>query len=215
MKVEMRPLESITPYNRNPRRNEDAIDKVASAIKEFGWRQPIVVDSNGVIIVGHTRYAAAKELGEEIVPIHVADNLSAKQIKAYRLADNRVHDESSWDDDLLTLELGDLLAEDFDLELTGFDEDEIDRLLGSENDGEGSGEGGMDEDDHPVSRPGDVWLLGNITLQCSNSSKFSTEDAFTADSLIRQWERMSGNEAFCKKTKESFSQESVSRAVSA
>ena len=88
MKVQLRPITTIRPYDRNPRRNDQAVDAVAASIREFGFRQPIVVDEEGVIIVGHTRYKAALKLGLDKVPVHVATGLTPAQIKAYRLADN-------------------------------------------------------------------------------------------------------------------------------
>ena len=118
----------IIPYARNPRRNEKAVDKVAASIKEFGFRQPIVVDPEMVVIAGHTRLEAAQKLGLEEVPVHVAEGLTDQQIKAYRIADNRVSQEAEWDLDLLSLELKDL--EGFDLSLTGFESDEINNALG-------------------------------------------------------------------------------------
>jgi len=114
--AEMRPIAEVIPYERNPRViPESAVLKVAASIREFGWRQPIVVDEAGVIIVGHTRLKAAQHLGLESVPVHIASGLSAKQVKAYRLADNRVGEETSWDLPALAIELDDL--GDFDLDL--------------------------------------------------------------------------------------------------
>ena len=102
---------------------------MAASIKEFGFRQPIVVDSEYVLIVGHTRLLAAKSLGLNQVPVHVAEDLTDAQIKAYRIADNRTNEEATWDDELLRIELGDLECKGFNLELTGFDADELDRLM--------------------------------------------------------------------------------------
>lgn len=99
--VEMRPIDTIRPYENNPRRNEAGVDAVAASIQEFGFRQPIVVDEDGVVIVGHTRYKAALKLGLEEVPVHVALRLSSAQAKAYRLADNQTTTLSQFDDDKL------------------------------------------------------------------------------------------------------------------
>src|SRR6516164_1759101 len=138
MKVEIRKLSEIRPYDNNPRLNDAAVDAVAASIKAFGFRQPIVVDEDDVIVVGHTRYKAALKLGIKEVPVHVAVGLSPAQAKAYRLADNQTATMSQWDDDKLPLELAALLEMDFDLKLTGFSEDELLRLLGSEtNEGQG------------------------------------------------------------------------------
>lgn len=130
MKVELWPIEKLIPYGRNPRKiSEAAISKVKASIKEFGVQQPIVVDREGVIIVGHTRYAALQQLEAKEIPVHVAVNLTDVQAKAYRLMDNRSHSESSWDDDLLKLELVELDDLSVDLELTGFDEGELQVLM--------------------------------------------------------------------------------------
>ena len=102
LEVRWWPIDKPTPYARNSRKiPERAIDKVAASIKEFGWRVPIVVDKNGVIICGHTRLLAARKLGLQQVAVHVADNLTPAQVKAYRLMDNRSHDETDWDLELL------------------------------------------------------------------------------------------------------------------
>ena len=103
--VEMRPLSTIRPYANNPRLNDAAVDAVAASIREFGFRQPIVVDEAGVIIVGHTRYKAAQKLGLHEVPVHVAIGLSPEQAKAYRLADNQTAQLSGWDEEKLAREL--------------------------------------------------------------------------------------------------------------
>ncbi|WP_395175063.1 ParB N-terminal domain-containing protein [Roseibium alexandrii] len=127
LKVETWATDKVKPYKNNPRHiPQSAVDKVAASLTEFGWRQPIVVDKQGVIVVGHTRWLAAQSLGMESVPVHIARNLTAKQIKAYRIADNRVGEESAWDENVLKLELGDLDG----LEVTGFDPAELDLLIG-------------------------------------------------------------------------------------
>ena len=118
-------IDKLTPYARNPRKNDAAVDKVAASLKEFGWRQPIVVDAEGVIIAGHTRYKAARKLGMDTVPVHVADNLTPAQIKAYRIADNKVGELAEWDMELLALEIEDLKLDDYQIDLTGFDAGEL------------------------------------------------------------------------------------------
>ena len=105
MLVEVCPISSIRPYENNPRLNDAAVDAVGASIKEFGFRQPIVVDDAGVIIVGHTRYKAALKLGMTEVPVHVAVCLSPAQAKAYRIADNQTATIATWDDDKLYQEL--------------------------------------------------------------------------------------------------------------
>ena len=122
-------ISSVVPYARNPRRNEAAVAKVAASLQEFGWRQPIVVDEDMVVVAGHTRLEAARTLNMEEVPIHIARGLTPEQIKAYRLADNRVGQEAEWDEELLRLELGELAAASFALDLTGFDTQEWESIL--------------------------------------------------------------------------------------
>jgi len=125
MKTVLWDIDKLTPYARNPRKNDQAVDNVAASLKEFGWRQPIVVDAEGVIIAGHTRYKAARKLGMDKVPVHVADNLTPAQIKAYRIADNKVGELAEWDMDLLALEVEDLKLDDYPIDLTGFDVGEL------------------------------------------------------------------------------------------
>jgi ParB-like chromosome segregation protein Spo0J len=106
MKIELRLMEEITPYSKNPRQiSQKAIDKVALSITEFGPRQPIVVDQAGVIIVGTVRYLASKKLGLDSFPVHIAEGLTPAQVRAYRIMDNRSHQETDWDPELLSLKL--------------------------------------------------------------------------------------------------------------
>ena len=105
MQVSERLVQEIIPYENNPRNNDEAVDKVAESIREFGFQQPIVIDKDGVVIVGHTRLKAAKKLGLETVPVVMADNLTDEQAKAYRLADNKTNEFAEWDIDALDIEL--------------------------------------------------------------------------------------------------------------
>jgi ParB-like chromosome segregation protein Spo0J len=143
MKIEHWSIDRPKPYDKNPRKiGERAITKVAASIKEFGFRWPILVDKNEVIIAGHTRQAAARLLGLAKVPVIRADDLTPAQVKAFRIADNRVAEESKWDDDLLGEELSSLGEMDFELGLTGFETVEIDQLLADgENDAEAEWDG--------------------------------------------------------------------------
>jgi DNA modification methylase len=171
MKVEIWPIGKPIPYARNPRRiPQIAIDKVAASIQEFGFRQPIVVDKQWVIIVGHVRLLAAQKLGFTEVPVHVATELTVSQVNAYRLADNRTNEDATWEMEALALELANLKLEEFDLDLTGFNFDEIDELLVEKT------EGLTDEDEAPavqefaLTEPGDLWILGNHRLLCGDST---------------------------------------------
>jgi DNA modification methylase len=177
MNVTLRPLERIIPYSRNARKiPPQAVDKVAASIKEFGWRVPIVVDTDGVIICGHTRLLAAYKLGLKEAPVHVADNLTPAQVRAYRLMDNRSHDETSFDEGLLGLELLDLKGMGVDIDLTGFDLHEVDELLARAD-----GSAGLTDPDAvpevpktPVSRPGDIWVMRNHRAMCSDATLMSS-----------------------------------------
>jgi site-specific DNA-methyltransferase (adenine-specific) len=147
MHLELRPITSIRTYENNPRLNDAGVDAVVASIREFDFRQPIVVDEQGVIIVGHTRYKAAPKLGLETVPVHVAVGLSPAQAKAYRIAVNQTASLSQWDDDELPLELAALQEMNFDLDLTGFSADALLRLLEA-----GTNEGLTDPDAVPEPR---------------------------------------------------------------
>src|ERR1700677_2032478 len=172
MKIEMRPLSEIKPFEGNPRQYDVAVDAVARSIQEFGFRQPIVVDEQCIIIVGHTRYKAATKLGLDAVPVHVAIGLTPAQVKAYRIADNKSGDLSDWDYNLLPIELSELQGMDYDLDLLGFDKAELAKLLNP-----GGTDGQCDPDDVPappdeaVTKRGDLWILGNHRLLCADSSK--------------------------------------------
>ncbi|MGM0215053.1 hypothetical protein IGI42_002642 [Enterococcus sp. AZ109] len=125
-------LDELIPYENNPRLNDDAVDAVASSIRSFGFKVPIVVDENNVIVNGHTRLKAAKRLKLKEVPVIVADDLTDEQVKAFRLADNKVGEIAEWDHDLLSIELEELENLEFDMSEFGFEELEPDFLPASE-----------------------------------------------------------------------------------
>jgi DNA modification methylase len=172
MQIETWPIDRLIPYDKNPRLNDDAVEAVARSIQEFGFRQPIVVDEDGVIIIGHTRLKAAKKLGLAEVPVHVARGLSPEKIKALRIADNKTAEIAEWNLELLPIELAELQGMDFDLGLLGFDQDELAKLLDP-----GVQEGLTDPDEIPappdeaITKPGDLWILGEHRLLCGDSSK--------------------------------------------
>ena len=122
-------ITEIKPYEKNPRKNDEAVEYVANSIKEFGFKVPIVIDKDGVIVAGHTRYKAAQELGLEKLPCIIADDLTEEQVKAFRIADNKTSEKASWDNDLLKEELGGILDE-FDMTDFGFGEFELTILQG-------------------------------------------------------------------------------------
>jgi ParB-like chromosome segregation protein Spo0J len=129
VKIEEWDIEKVKPYPGNPRRNDKAVEAVAKSIQAYGWRQPIVVDSAGVVICGHTRLKAAQLLKLKTVPVHVAADLTPQQARAYRLADNKTNEISEWDIDLLPIELGELREGGMDLKLLGFSDKELAEYL--------------------------------------------------------------------------------------
>lgn len=164
MQVKTVSIDQIKPYENNPRNNDDAVDAVANSIKEFGWQQPIVVDNGGVIIAGHTRYKAAKQLKLKEVPIVVADNLTEEQVNAYRLADNKSGELATWNDDELQEELDKIL--DIDMNDFGFDletELEDDEVIDDDYEEE--------VPEEPKSKLGQVYQLGRHRLMCGDSTK--------------------------------------------
>jgi DNA modification methylase len=173
--VELWPVEKPIPYARNARIcPESAVAKVAASIAEFGFRQPIVVDENNIIIAGHARLLAAQRLGLTQVPVHVAAGLTPEQVKAYRIMDNRSATETSWDTELLPLELAELADLEFDLALTGFEPDELAAFLATGTEGLTDPDIAPEPPESPVSRTGDVWTLGRHRLMCGDST--SPED---------------------------------------
>lgn len=163
MQVQSMKIDEVKPYPNNPRNNDDGVEAVANSIKEFGWQQPIVVDKDNVIIVGHTRYKAAKKLRMDKVPVVVADNLSPEQVKAYRLADNKTGELTDWDMNLLDDELGDIA--DIDMSDFGFD-------LDIPEDDEEVQEDDFDEEipEEPKSKVGQIYQLGRHRLMCGDST---------------------------------------------
>ena len=174
MKVRTLPIDRLIPYARNPRKSEAAVAKVAASLREFGWRQPIVVAPDMVVVVGHVRLAAARLLGMTEVPVHIADGLSPAQLQAYRLADNRTNEEAEWDNELLALELGDLADAGIDLLLTGFDTDELARIRIAGSEGLTDPDAAPALPAVPVTRPGDLWTFGRHRLLCGDSSNIET-----------------------------------------
>lgn len=177
--IEWRPIDAVTPYAGNPRKNDEAVAPVAASIRRFGWRQPIVVDKDGVVIAGHTRLRAAREIGLTRVPVHVAATLTEDEVRAYRLADNKTSELAEWDDAALALEI-ELLDDAIDLTDFGFEfeEDEGPRPDAAALDDEEVPEAPA----VPITRRGDVVALGDHRLVCGDS-----RDAAT-------WSRLLGDE---------------------
>lgn len=160
MKIESRLLKDIIPYAKNLRKiSQKAIDKVALSIAEYGPRQPIVVDKDDVIIVGTVRFLASSQLGLESFPVHVAEGLTPAQVREYRIMDNRSHEETDWDLDIVKLEMIELEALKCDLKFTGFEPREIDEFLTGGIDDQAANEAPAPPA-NPISRAGDLWLCG-------------------------------------------------------
>lgn len=167
----MMPVASLVPYESNPRKNDHAVAAVAKSIAEFGFRVPIIVDEHNVVVAGHTRLKAAVTLGMESVPVHRAVGLSPEQVRAFRIADNRLGELAEWDDELLKAEIEKLIAADYSVEFTGFDDGDIQKLLYPD------GKPGETEPDEvveppavPITKPGDLWRLGEHRLLCGDST---------------------------------------------
>lgn len=177
-KLEWRSISSLIPYARNSRTHSDEqIAQIAASIKEFGWTNPILVDGDNGIIAGHGRLSAARKLGHEEVPVIELKDLTETQRKAYIIADNRLALNAGWDNEMLTIELNDLLADGFALDILGFDPKEIDALLEPE-----VVEGLTDEDEvpplpeEPKTKLGDIYQLGNHRLMCGDSTSIDAVD---------------------------------------
>jgi ParB-like chromosome segregation protein Spo0J len=173
-RIELWPVDRLTPYERNARtHSSEQVAQIAASIVEFGFTNPILVDSHDGIIAGHGRLMAAQELGLKTVPVVVLDHLSERQRKAYILADNQLALNAGWDTDLLRAELQDLAEQEFDLSVIGFSDEELADLLPEieELPPEGADEEAVPEPPaDPVTKPGDVWLLGKHRVMCGDST---------------------------------------------
>jgi hypothetical protein len=184
-RIEQWPLERLRPYARNAKTHgADQVARIAGSMAQFGWTVPVLVADDGELIAGHGRILAAERLGLTEAPVIVLGHLTEAQRRAYRLADNRLA-ESPWDEALLAGELQELAADDFDLSLVGFSDAELDQLLAFDAGDEGDGGGGEDVPEAPevpVSRPGDLWLLGPHRLLCGDATVITDLDRLMAGS---------------------------------
>ncbi|KGK88027.1 DNA modification methylase [Clostridium sp. HMP27] len=176
MELQLVSIEKIKPYENNPRHNDDAVDKVAESIREFGFKVPIIVDKDNIIIAGHTRYKAAKKLELKEVPVIKAEDLTVEQVKAFRIMDNKSSELATWDYEALLQEMEGLKIADYNLELTGFELNEVESLMDEynpkeiEEDEDFNIEEQLENIDTPKSKRGDIWLLGKHKLACGDST---------------------------------------------
>lgn len=181
MLIETWPLSNIKPYSKNARKiPQSAVDKVALSLRTYGWRQPMVVEPDGTLIVGHVRWMGALQNGWTEGPVNVATDLTPAQIKAYRLMDNRSHDEAAWNLELAGAELLELQAMNFDLPLTGFSIGEIGRMLPVT---QAEPEAQMDRAEELLGKwkveRGQVWEIGEHRLMCGDATNGDTERLFS------------------------------------
>lgn len=173
LKLEEWPIEKLIGYARNPRKNDHVVDKMVEALKEFGFRIPVVAKSDGTVVDGHLRLKAAHKIGLKTVPVVLADELTDAQVKAFRILANRSVNWAEWDQDLLKLEFEELKAEGFNLDLTGFSLDEVNASL---NPAPAGNKGNGDPDDIPEPpkeakvKRGELWLLGAF-FECEKCHK--------------------------------------------
>jgi hypothetical protein len=179
-RIELWPLDRLVPYARNARTHSDEqVAQIAASIAEFGFNNPVLVDTNAGIIAGHGRVLAARKLGIDQVPVVVLDHLSETQKRAYILADNRIGENAGWDDEILRTELTDLKDADLDLALLGFDDDELATLFAeaasevAASEKEEAPEEVPEAPAEPVTRPGDIWLIGKHRLICGDCRDYA------------------------------------------
>ncbi len=187
--LELRNLDKLIPYARNSRTHSDEqVAQIAASIKEFGWTSPVLIDEEGGIIAGHGRVLAARKLEQSQIPCIVLSGLTKAQKKAYVIADNKLALNAGWDNDFLRLEIDELKEENFNIELLGFTDEELDALIPVE-----LTPGLVDEDDvpeapeEPVTKPGDIWLLGKHRLMCGDSTSIEALETLCAGQLVDMW----------------------------
>ena len=183
-------IEKIVEYARNPRKNDHAVDKIAAAIREFGFRVPVLAKSDGSLVDGHLRLKAAKKLGLKTVPVMLCDDMTEAQIKAFRISVNKVAEFAEWDNELLRLEFEELKEMDFDVELTGFSLDEISELeieeIAPEYEEDADGEV-IEPPPEPKTKDGDVWILGKHRLMCGDSTSIDALEKLCNNQLVDMW----------------------------
>lgn len=168
MEIIIKSIEEIIPYENNPRDNNDAVPAVANSLKEFGFKQPIVIDAQGVIVAGHTRVKAAKRIGMKEVPCVIADDLTPEQVKAYRLADNKVAELATWEADMLRIELEELAMTDIDMSAFAFTDEDLE--LQPVEDDDFDAEAAAPAARETSVKRGDIYALGDHRLMCGDAT---------------------------------------------
>jgi DNA modification methylase len=205
--IERWPTEKLVPYARNARtHSEEQVAQIAASIVEFGFTNPILAGSDGVIVAGHGRLAAAQKLGLDTVPVVVLDHLTPTQRRALIIADNRIAENAGWDDAMLRIELQSLQEDGFNLDITGFDADALAEIMAGE---ETTTDGQTDDDAvpevpvTPISRPGDVWELGNHRLLCGDATQASSYEQLLAGQRVQMiWSDLPYNVNYANSAKD-------------
>ena len=184
--IKLKSTEELIPYAKNARTHSDnQVNQIAASITEFGFTNPILVDGAKGIIAGHGRLMAAKKLGLNQVPVVILDHLSEAQKRAYIIADNKLAENAGWDEEILANELADLKDLDFDLDLIGFEDQELEKLFTNlyESDEKEEEENLPEIEEKPISKAGDIWLLGDHKLICGDSTKLETYQTLLTNEL--------------------------------
>ena len=184
--IEMKSVDELVPYNKNARMHSDAqVSQIAASIVEFGFTNPVLIDGEKGIIAGHGRLMAAKKLGLKKVPVVILDHLSDLQKKAYIIADNKLAENASWNEEILASELADLKENDFDLDLIGFEDQELEKIFSSlyNKDEDQESEEIPESPENPISQSGDVWILGNHKVICGDSCDEKTYSSLLENEL--------------------------------
>ncbi len=178
------PTQNLVEYERNPRKNDDVVNRMCASIREFGFRIPIVAKSDGTVVDGHLRLKAARKLGMESIPVVLSDNLNEPQTKAFRLLANQSANWAKWDDDLLKVEIQELEDLQFDLKMTGFELEKVQHFL-DDLDGEKEDFSDLvgDEKRVEITKPGDLWILGDHRIYCGDSSVVESYKALLDDKM--------------------------------